>query len=56
MNGYAWELYKRSDDPTQVNNLAKADPAKLEAMKEMFNGKPALSGLHFEQPTPQGWR
>ena len=27
MNGYAWELYNLADDPTQVNDLAKAQPA-----------------------------
>src|SRR4051794_37862771 len=36
MNGYAWELYKLADDPTQVNDLAKAESAKLQAMKELF--------------------
>ncbi|HUN95874.1 MAG TPA: arylsulfatase [Bradyrhizobium sp.] len=36
MNGYAWELYKLADDPTQVSDLAKAQPAKLRELQEMF--------------------
>lgn len=36
MNGYAWELYKLADDPTQLHDLAKAEPAKLKAMQELF--------------------
>ncbi len=36
MNGYAWELYNTTEDPTQVNDLAKAQPAKLRAMQEKF--------------------
>ena len=36
MNGYAWELYNLADDPTQNNDLAKAQPAKLRALQEMF--------------------
>jgi arylsulfatase len=36
MNGYAWELYNLADDPTQMKDLAKAQPAKLQAMKELF--------------------
>jgi len=36
MNGYAWELYNIVDDPTQLKDLAKAQPAKLRSMQEMF--------------------
>jgi arylsulfatase len=36
MNGYAWELYNVADDPSQVHDLAKAQPDKLKAMQELF--------------------
>ena len=36
MNGYAWELYNVVDDPTQVRDLAKAQPEKLRTLQEMF--------------------
>lgn len=36
MNGYAWELYDTTNDPTQVNDLAKVEPVKLEVMKDLF--------------------
>jgi len=36
MNGYAWELYNITEDPTQNNDLAKTQPAKLRSLQEMF--------------------
>ena len=36
MNGYAWELYNIEKDPTQNNDLAKAEPDRLRALKELF--------------------
>lgn len=36
MNGYAWELYNLADDPTQNHDLAKAEPAKLRELQDMF--------------------
>lgn len=36
MNDFAWELYNLADDPTQIRDLAKAQPAKLRALQEMF--------------------
>ena len=36
MNGYAWELYNIVDDPTQNDDLAKAEPAKLRSLQELF--------------------
>jgi len=32
-----WELYNLLDDPTETNNLAKSEPAKLEALKKKFD-------------------
>ncbi|MBR0672416.1 arylsulfatase [Neoroseomonas soli] len=36
LNGYAWELYNLADDPTQVNDLAAREPARLRMMQEVF--------------------
>ena len=36
MNDFAWELYNLADDPTQIRDLAKAQPAKLRELQEMF--------------------
>ncbi|ODT18557.1 MAG: arylsulfatase [Kaistia sp. SCN 65-12] len=36
MNGYAWELYNVAADPTQTRDLAKAEPARLRALRELF--------------------
>lgn len=36
MNGYNWELYNLSEDPTQFNDLASKMPEKLMEMKEIF--------------------
>ncbi|UPY38446.1 arylsulfatase [Sediminicoccus sp. KRV36] len=36
VNGYQWELYNLTEDPTQVNNLAAAQPARLRSMQDMF--------------------
>jgi arylsulfatase A-like enzyme len=36
MNGYRWELYDLSRDPTQVHDLAAAQPDRLRAMQELF--------------------
>ena len=36
MNGYAWELYNVAADPTQTRDLAKAEPARLRALQELF--------------------
>jgi arylsulfatase len=32
-----WELYNLQDDPTETNNLAKTNPAKLEELKKKFD-------------------
>lgn len=32
-----WELYNLGDDPTETSDLAKANPAKLEEMKKIFD-------------------
>ncbi len=32
-----WELYNIIEDPTETNNLAKANPAKLEELKKKFD-------------------
>ena len=32
-----WELYNLKDDPTETNNLAKSNPAKLEELKKKFD-------------------
>ena len=29
VNGEAWELYNLKEDPTELNNLAATNPAKL---------------------------
>lgn len=36
MNGGAWELYNMSDDPTEVNNLAKQLPEKVEELEMLY--------------------
>lgn len=36
MNGYAWELYNVTADPTQVKDLAKAEPARLRMLQDLF--------------------
>jgi len=36
MDGWKWELYNLAEDPTQVNDLAAAQPAKLRAMQDLF--------------------
>ncbi|GGH07171.1 arylsulfatase [Alsobacter metallidurans] len=36
MNGYSWELYNVAADPTQLTNLAEVEPAKMQAMEELF--------------------
>ena len=36
LNGYAWELYNLADDPTQMNDLAAREPARLRMMQEIF--------------------
>lgn len=36
MNGYRWELYDMTADPTQVRDLAAAQPDRLRAMQELF--------------------
>ncbi len=36
MNGYRWELYDVSADPTQNNNLAAQHPDRLRMLQELF--------------------
>ncbi|MEO3475943.1 arylsulfatase [Roseomonas sp. CAU 1739] len=36
MNGYRWELYDMTADPTQVRDLASAQPERLRTMQELF--------------------
>lgn len=36
MNGYRWELYNIVDDPTQVRDLASAQPERLRALQDLF--------------------
>ncbi len=36
MNGYRWELYNLADDPTQMHDLASAQPERLRMMQELF--------------------
>jgi arylsulfatase len=36
LNGYAWELYKLDDDPTQAEDVAAKYPEKLVEMKKVF--------------------
>jgi arylsulfatase len=32
-----WELYNVNEDPTELNDLAKTNPAKLKELQEMFD-------------------
>ena len=41
LNGYTWELYKLDDDPTQADDIAAKNPAKLEEMKKVFMAEAA---------------
>jgi arylsulfatase len=41
LNGYTWELYKLDDDPTQAEDIAAKNPAKLEQMKKVFMAEAA---------------
>lgn len=36
VNGYKWELYNLNDDPTQVNDLAAKEPARLRTLQDLF--------------------
>lgn len=36
VNGYKWELYNLAQDPTQLNDLAQAEPRRLRDMQELF--------------------
>ncbi|MBR0670474.1 arylsulfatase [Roseomonas soli] len=36
MNGYRWELYDMTADPTQARDLASAQPDRLRMMQELF--------------------
>jgi arylsulfatase len=36
MNGWKWELYNLAADPTQVNDLAAAEPARLRGLQDLF--------------------
>jgi arylsulfatase len=36
MNGYRWELYNLADDPTQIRDLAAAQPDRLRSLQELF--------------------
>jgi len=36
MHGYTWELYNLAADPTQMNDLAAREPARLRAMQDIF--------------------
>jgi arylsulfatase len=36
MNGYKWELYDITEDWTQNNDVAKANPAKLKELQDLF--------------------
>ena len=36
ITGYNWELYNVKDDPTESNNLAGTNPAKLKEMQDLF--------------------
>lgn len=36
INGYTWELYKLDEDPTQYDDLAARNPAKLAEMQKVF--------------------
>lgn len=36
LNGYTWELYNLVEDPTQMNDLAAREPARLRMMQEIF--------------------
>ena len=36
MNGYTWELFNLADDPTQTNDLAAKEPARLRMMQELW--------------------
>lgn len=36
LNGYTWELYHLAEDPTQMNDLAAREPARLRMMQEIF--------------------
>ena len=36
LNGYKWELYNLTDDPTQTNDLASREPGRLRRMQEIW--------------------
>ncbi len=36
MNGYTWELYNLTEDPTQMNDLAAREPDRLRRMQDIF--------------------
>ena len=36
MNGFKWSLYNLTEDPTETNDLAAAEPERLRAMQEMW--------------------
>ncbi|WP_431268072.1 arylsulfatase [Dankookia sp. P2] len=36
MNGYRWELYNLAEDPTQVRDVAAAQPDRLRMLRELF--------------------
>jgi arylsulfatase len=36
LNGYEWELFNLVEDPTQTNDLAKAEPERLRMMQELW--------------------
>lgn len=36
MNGYQWELFNLTDDPTQTNDLSIKEPDKLRLMRELW--------------------
>lgn len=41
-----WELYRVADDPTESNDLAKANPAKLEELKRLFDEEALKYNVH----------
>jgi arylsulfatase A-like enzyme len=43
LNGYRWELYNLSDDPTQINDLASHEPDRLRRMQEIWMMEAAAS-------------
>lgn len=39
-----WQLFNLADDPTEIHNLAKQDPAKLKEMEQLWENQAAKHG------------